>query len=83
MAKVWCEWESAEYERDQFEPYQGGPLLRHLHVDIPHTNNGIGIGPGPAPAGPLANEASPRGPGGWAEDVSYGHGPMSKPPRDE
>ena len=48
MAKVWCEWESSEYERDQFELYHGGPLLRHLHVEIPHTNNGIGIGAGPA-----------------------------------
>ena len=83
MANMWCEWERKEFEDSQFELYQGGPWFKHLHVLIPHTNNGMGIGPGPAPAGPVGIDAQPRGPGGWAEVVTYGHGPMAKPPGDE
>lgn len=81
MAKVYCEYEREEFESDQFELYEGGPLLLHLHVASPHTNNGIGIGPGPAPARTIETNAQPRGPGGWAE-VAYGDGPMVKPPGD-
>lgn len=83
MVKIWCEWERTEFERDQFDLYEGGPLLQHLHVAVPHTNNGIGVGPGPAPARAIEINAQPRGPGGWAEVVTYGNGPMSKPPRNE
>jgi hypothetical protein len=86
VAKVWCEWEGAEFDRDQFLPYMGGPLLQHLHVVDPHTNNGIGIGTGsetgPASTRPIHIESQGQGPGVWG-DVAYGHGPMARPPRDE
>ena len=70
MEKVYCEWESKEFDRDKFEIYKDGPLLEHLNVTPAHTTNGIEIGgPGPGTEG-----IEPDG-------VSYGSGTMA-PPHD-
>jgi len=69
MDKVYCEYESKEFNEDQFAPYNNGPLLKHLYVSPEHTTNGIETGvPGPSTEG-----VQPEG-------VSYGSGPMAPPP---
>lgn len=74
MSKVWCAWEEQDFDSGEFEPYRGGPLQRHLHKVPSHTTDGREIG----------SEAGhgPR-PGYRGPDVSYGHGPMARPPRGE
>ena len=69
MEKVYCEWESKEFDRDQFAVYKSGPLLKHLHVSPEHTTNGIEIGG----SGPSTEGVQPDG-------ISYGSGPMAPPP---
>jgi hypothetical protein len=83
MDKEWCGWEEKEFDREDFETYQGGPLLEHLHVKPRHTNNGIAIG-GPGPEPGAANESQQRNDESASSmKVTYGYGPMARRPGDD
>lgn len=73
MALLWCAWEEKYFDDTLFGPFEGGPRLEHLHVEPRHTSDGLEVGQG-AGQGPRP---------GRVRDVSYGQGPMVKPPRDE
>jgi hypothetical protein len=78
---VWCDWEQKEFEDgpDRFKPYGDGSLKEHLGVKPRHTTNGLEIGgPGPEPKARRPGEPDPSGPG-----VTYGYGPMARPPEGE